>query len=65
MKATAVNCPNAKPDSMFVRRLQEAKRKHKSKKKRDQKKFHRIMSEPDGNEERAKAGKVTLSSSCA
>jgi tetratricopeptide (TPR) repeat protein len=47
MRSSSVTSPNTKPDSLLVRRLQDAKRKHKNKKKRDRKKFQRLLDEQD------------------
>lgn len=66
LKTSFISNPGYKPDSLVVRKLHEAKLQVKSKKKRDRKKFERII----GNEAnstttdgRATRGKVTPSDS--
>jgi tetratricopeptide (TPR) repeat protein len=45
-------CPNAKPDALTLKRLQEAKRKYKVKKKRDRAKFQRALHSDDSDSDR-------------
>jgi tetratricopeptide (TPR) repeat protein len=47
LKSSSASSPNIKPDSLLVRRLHEAKRKSKARKKRARKKFQQLLGDHD------------------
>lgn len=47
LKSSSASSAHTKPDSLLIRRLQEAKRKRTQRKKRARKKFQKFMADPD------------------